>query len=255
MTIVSLLIGLSILFLCHMAWEAKRTKVEETHIELPNFPKEYTSLSLFFISDIHRRKISDRLIQQVSKSVDFVVVGGDLLEGGVPIRKAVANIRQLKKLGPIYFVWGNNDYEVNQVELTHALKEEGVYLLKNQSVVLQTEEGLTCTLVGADDLSEGKVDLPKAFEKTNPDLFTILLSHNPDIVYGVKAKYGVDLILSGHTHGGQIRFFNVGLYEKGGLKDRNNIPLFVSNGYGTTALPLRLGTKAEAHYIRVSRAN
>ena len=59
-----------------------------------------------------------------------MIIGGDLLEGGVPLLRARQNIQKLKTLGPVYFVWGNNDYEVSQVQLKQMLKDEGVITLK-----------------------------------------------------------------------------------------------------------------------------
>ena len=68
---------------------------------------------MFFISDIHRRIVSESIIEEVSGKVDVVIIGGDLLEKGVPMERVKENIKKLKKLGPILFVWGNNDYEVD----------------------------------------------------------------------------------------------------------------------------------------------
>ena len=71
------------------------------------------------------------------------------------------------------------------------------------------------------------MDLKRAVSSIEPDQLTILLSHNPDVIYYVDEESKVDLILSGHTHGGQIRLFNFGMYELGGLKEKRQIPLLL----------------------------
>jgi predicted MPP superfamily phosphohydrolase len=253
MVISLIILALGIGLLIFMFSEAHSTYVEERTIPLSTFPENQQPLRLFFISDIHKRTVSSKLLEKMPGEVDFVIIGGDLLEGGVPLSRARQNIQKLKTLGPVYFVWGNNDYEVSQMELKQMLKEEGVIALKNEHVSAISKHGTTCHFAGVDDLSEGKMNLKRAVPSIEREQLTILLSHNPDIIYYIDEKSKIDLILSGHTHGGQIRLFNFGMYELGGLKEKKQIPLFVSNGYGTTSLPLRLQARAETHYITLKR--
>lgn len=253
MVISLIILALGIGLLIFMFSEAHRTYVEERTIHLSKFPGNQQPLRLFFISDVHKRTVSSKLLEKIPGEVDFVIIGGDLLEGGVPLLRARQNIQKLKTLGPVYFVWGNNDYEVSQVQLKQMLKDEGVITLKNEHVSAVSKHGTTCNFAGVDDLSEGEMDLKRAVSSIEPDQLTILLSHNPDVIYYVDEESKVDLILSGHTHGGQIRLFNFGMYELGGLKEKRKIPLFVSNGYGTTSLPLRLQARAQTHYITLKR--
>ncbi|WP_340141706.1 metallophosphoesterase [Priestia sp. D3YE.R1] len=253
MVIFLIILALGIGLLIFMFSEAHRTYVEERTIHLSTFPENQQSLHLFFISDIHKRTVSSKLLGKIPGEVDFVIIGGDLLEEGVPLLRARQNIQKLKTLGPVYFVWGNNDYEVSQMQLKQMLKDEGVIALKNEHVIAVSKHGTTCNFAGVDDLSEGEMNLKRAVSSIEPEQLTILLSHNPDVIYYVDEESKVDLILSGHTHGGQIRLFNFGMYELGGLKEKRQIPLFVSNGYGTTSLPLRLQARAQTHYITLKR--
>ncbi|MEW8985915.1 MAG: metallophosphoesterase, partial [Bacillus sp. (in: firmicutes)] len=96
-------------------------------------------------------------------------------------------------------------------------------------------------------LAEGSPDLESAVSMAGNSGIRLLISHNPKIIESIRDDHQIDLVLSGHTHGGQIRFLGFGLYEKGGMKKFGKTLLFVSNGYGTTALPLRLGAKAQTH--------
>ncbi|MGC9931539.1 metallophosphoesterase [Priestia aryabhattai] len=253
MVIFLIILALGIGLLIFMFSEAHRTYVEERTIHLSTFPENQQPLRLFFISDIHKRTVSSKLLKKIPDEVDFVIIGGDLLEGGVPLLRARQNIQKLKTLGPVYFVWGNNDYEVSQMQLKQMLKDEGVFALKNERVIAVSKHGTTCNFAGVDDLSEGEMNLKRAVASIEPEQLTILLSHNPDVIYYVDEESKVDLILSGHTHGGQIRLFNFGMYELGGLKEKRQIPLFISNGYGTTSLPLRLQARAQTHYITLKR--
>ena len=88
-------------------------------------------------------------------------------------------------------------------------------------------------------------------EGIDPNSFKILVCHNPEISKKMDPQYGIHLLLSGHTHGGQIRILGFGPYEKGRLKKDKDLTTLISNGYGTTGVPLRLGAKPETHFISI----
>ena len=205
-------------------------------------------IRIFFISDIHRRKIHPSIIKKMSNRVDLVIIGGDLLEKDVPLKRIDKNIEKLNSLGQIYFVWGNNDIEIDKKELMGIFHKWNVHILKNASVVL-THSNKKWTLIGVDDLQTGKVDIRSSLQEGIETPFKLLVSHNPKVLNLIKKEHGVSLVLSGHTHGGQIRIFGYGPYEKGKTHEYNGITQLISNGYGTTALPLRLNAKPETHYI------
>jgi len=94
-------------------------------------------------------------------------------------------------------------------------------------------------------------DYPAALGGVQPGFPTILVSHNPEIHHQIQEADGIDLILSGHTHGGQIRFGRFGLCEIGGTGTVYKAPYLISNGYGTSKLPLRLGARPETHLIKL----
>ncbi|MDQ0244273.1 putative MPP superfamily phosphohydrolase [Bacillus fengqiuensis] len=243
---------LFLILLVYMFAQAKKNKVVEHHFSFPQFPASFKEIRLFFISDIHRRLVSENLIEQVKGDIDFVIIGGDIMEKGVPFERVRENIRMLKKLGPTYFVWGNNDYEVDFHQLDALLLEENVKILDNTTALFESEEGDMVELLGVDDVSKKRSHLHLALADSRPESFKILISHNPSVHKKVKKEDGISLVLSGHTHGGQIRLFGFGPYEKGGVKSLEHTTLFVSNGYGTTAVPLRLGAPAEANVIVIT---
>ncbi|PEW73204.1 metallophosphoesterase [Bacillus cereus] len=245
----STLIGMGILLLLVMYKEAMRNTVLEHTLVFKEFPKSFQKVNVFFISDIHRRVISNLLIEQVKGKVDLVIIGGDLAEKGVSLSKISANIQKLREIAPVYFVWGNNDYEIEYHELDTLLLENNVKVLDNTRVVFESELGEKICLLGIDDVGLHRDRLDLALADCKEDGFRILVSHNPDIIKKMSGNEQISLVLSGHTHGGQIRLFPSKKYLKGGVYNHLNTILFVSNGYGTTLIPLRFRAPAQTHII------
>ncbi|WP_102274724.1 metallophosphoesterase [Cytobacillus massiliigabonensis] len=246
-----LLIGL----ISYMVKEAFANRVIYNEITFSDFPETFGEVKLFFISDIHKRVISDQIIQEVKRSKsDIVIIGGDLVEKGVPFERVKENLLKLKTLGDVLFVWGNNDYEVDYRYLDALLLDCGVKILDNTAAFFESAEGERLIFMGIDDISLKRDRLDLALEDAGvDDGFKILVSHNPQIVSRIKSEHQIRLVLSGHTHGGQIHILGYSPYEKGKLKRMKQTTLLISNGYGTTALPLRLGSKAETHLITLKR--
>ncbi len=137
--LLSTLVCIGIIMLLVMYTEAMRDTVLEHTLIFEEFPKSFQKVNVFFISDIHRRVISNSLIEQVKGRVDLVIIGGDLAEKGVPLSKISANIQKLRAIAPVYFVWGNNDYEIEYHELDALLLENNVKVLDNTRVVFESE--------------------------------------------------------------------------------------------------------------------
>ncbi|MGD6956295.1 metallophosphoesterase [Rossellomorea aquimaris] len=242
--------GVSLLFF--MLYEARRNVVKMEKVKLPALPDNMGTISIFFISDIHKREVSNGIIDEVRGKADFVIIGGDLLEKGVPYSRVEQNLDKLLTLGTVYFVWGNNDHEVNTNRLKDIFKQKGIIEIVNDSVKVPIHNG-KINMIGVDDASTQRASYSSALKKTIPHEFNILISHDPRLVRQVRKEEGIDLMLSGHTHGGQIRLFGWGLYKKGRLEKLPQTTILVSNGYGTTALPLRLGAPAETHLLKIEK--
>ncbi|SFA98172.1 Predicted phosphohydrolase, MPP superfamily [Bacillus sp. cl95] len=249
--ITILLFGMALFFF--MLKEAFENRVVEHNINLEDFPESFGEVSIFFISDVHRRKIDEKILNKVKGKVDIVIIGGDLTEKKVPLSRVKENIAKLKTLGPVYFVWGNNDYEIDYHELDATLLENGVKILDNTAVTFESEKEDKFVLLGVDEISEGRDRLDLALSDAGAGGFRVLVCHNPKIMEQVKPEYRISLVLSGHTHGGQIRILGFGPYQKGGISRVHNTTVLVSNGYGTTALPLRLGAPSETHLIKLKQ--
>ncbi|TFE03108.1 metallophosphoesterase [Jeotgalibacillus salarius] len=205
-------------------------------------------LKVLFISDIHRRKISAQWFSSLPE-VDIVLIGGDITERGVPYERVRHNAALLSHAGKAYFVFGNNDEEVNKNKLTSILEKEGIVVLENDSIEIESHQHIS--IAGVGDVNYQQDNLNLALNDIKGENI-ILLSHDPRItrkLTNVSEASKVRVVLSGHTHGGQIRFFGFGPYDKGGLVHHHQFSQLISNGYGTTLIPMRLGAKSEIHLI------
>ena len=252
LSIILVFLLLMVLLLLYMWKSAVENIVVEQRLSFHNFPESFGEVKIFFISDIHKRKVDDSIIDKVKGNTDIVIIGGDLMEKGVSFSRVEDNVRKLKKLGPVYFVWGNNDYEVDYHELDALLLSLGVKILDNTAVLFQSEAGDKLSLMGVDYIEWGRADLDQALADSEEDSFKVLISHCPRIMNRVKKEHHISLVLSGHTHGGQIRLFGIGKYSLGGISKKGNTLVLTSNGYGTSLMPLRLGARSETHLIYLS---
>ncbi|KIL48958.1 hypothetical protein KP77_21690 [Jeotgalibacillus alimentarius] len=221
-----------------------------THEVKLNNQKKYNPVNMLFISDIHRRSVSEKWLMSLPET-DIAVIGGDITEKGVSYEKVRKNAALIASNKKTYFVFGNNDEEVDKTLLTDILENEGITVLENESVKCHLNEGLV--IAGVGDINYQKDDIKKTMADIH-DEDVILLSHDPRItkkLNQITNASNIKLILSGHTHGGQIRFFGFGPYQKGRMERKPQYAHLISNGFGTTLLPLRLGAKSEVHLIRI----
>lgn len=253
--IIILVLGL--LLLLYMYKTAHTDNVDNKTIIDDRFPASFGQVNLFFISDTHKRLIKKQTLAQLSDKVDIVIIGGDLTEKGVPIENVKENINRLKELNaPIYFIWGNNDYETDFHELDVTLLENDVKVLANTAANFETEAGDSFSLLGLDCLHNRTVNFHYADHDAYGS-YRILITHDPKGYHNLDSnqKRNIHMVLSGHTHGGQIRLFGWSLYPKGGWKIKDQTHVLISEGYGTTFVPLRLGTSAQCHLIKLSSSN
>ncbi|MFD2133243.1 metallophosphoesterase [Pseudogracilibacillus auburnensis] len=249
--IIAIILFLFIMSLSvYMFYVAHNDTVTYEKISSHKITKNFSGFTIFFIADIHRRNIKNQTLHKITEQIDLVLIGGDLIERNVSFQKIRSNLKKLKKWNkPIYFVWGNNDYEIDTFTFIQLLKEENVVILEDTLINIYkgTEK---VQLIGFDYYKD--INLQPLFDwKEVDDSFTILLTHKPSSFYELEQakKAQIDLVLAGHTHGGQIRIFGFGFYQKGGLKYHHGTNIFITEGYGYTLLPFRLQTKAECHVI------
>lgn len=234
----------------YMLFLAFQTNVHTHSLYIEEWPRDH-QFHVFFISDIHRRKISEKLIRNLNGKVDVVIIGGDLTEKGVPLKRTNDNIKKLAKLGSTCYVFGNNDREVGEQNLRSILNSHGVHILENNSIKFG-KNNFSVRIVGINDGFAGDVKIYEAFKEVEESDVIIFATHAPTYFHNAKKVSKPHLLLAGHLHGGQIRFGPFGIYEKGSYREKENSTELISNGYGTTAVPLRLGAKSECHLITIS---
>lgn len=220
---------------------------EKSHRVQLESKKGFKPFKIMFIADIHRKKLPEDFI---SCPVDAIIIGGDLTEKGVPLNRTADNLRILTETAPVYFIWGNNDREVGDRNLRKLMDYFSVTILDNQSVELFGQPNVK--LVGIDYFSAGEAKVEQAYEDVDEDDTVIFVSHTPSIFKFIREERKAELLMAGHTHGGQIRLGKFGLYEKGAMIRRSDRYELVTNGYGTTTLHLRLGAEAEYHILDIS---
>lgn len=207
------------------------------------------SISLFFISDTHNRKISSRLLKKVAGKVDYVIIGGDFADQRTSFKKIESNLKDLTSIAPTFFVWGNNDREIGEKEMVTLLNKYSVKILWDDSALLN-EQHNPIRLCGIDFNDNGN-NIEKSIAHCRVDENVIFIAHNPESFSTLLNQTKPILMMGGHFHGGQIRMGKYSIHPKGSFKEVHGVPTLISNGYGTTLLPLRFGAKPETHIITI----
>ena len=245
----------------------RQLEVTETDVVLRRGAPGLDGLRLVFLSDVHAgfyQTAEDlaalgRRVRDLAP--DLVCLGGDL----VATRPADIDLlgSLLEPLDPplgIHAVLGNHEcfyLDAGVEPFVRTLREAGVRLWINGGERLELA-GASLWLAGIDDACTGTPDLERALAGARPDEPVLLLSHIPDYLRSLP-RGAVDLVLAGHTHGGQVRLaghapithsshgYEMGLYEFEGTQ------LFVSRGVGVSALPIRIGVRSEVALLRLRR--
>jgi len=260
-------------FVYSRALERHLTLVEGD-VAIAGLPAGFDGARVLLITDVHLGPfLSPPALERVfarllSADPDLVLLGGDLTTAKIDEFPAgAAAFRSLRAPLGVFAVLGNHDHYTGHPErLRGLLADCGVRVLHNSAVSLETPGGpdgdpARLVVAGIDDLHAGSPDLDAALAQASPGAPVVLLSHNPDVVFGA-ARRGVRLVLSGHTHGGQIRIpglpvlvrmsryrLDEGHYVAGATH------LIVSRGLGVTGLPVRLFCPPEAVLITLRRAS
>ncbi|WP_431029670.1 metallophosphoesterase [Lysinibacillus sp. LZ02] len=236
-----------LLFVLYMVKEAHENNIRTHTVQATGNEDQF---AVFFISDVHNRRMSTHMLQQI-KSVEAVIIGGDFADKRVPLKQIKENLQKLRKLGPIYFIWGNNDREVGEEQFRALLAQYDVTVVENDAVLLPNRANSTW-ISAIDDTSTRAYSFEKALEKCQDGDITLFVSHNPQVFYKAYPLHKPTLMMGGHLHGGQIRLGSFGVHPHGSFSIRKGVPTLVSNGYGTTLMPLRLMAKPECHIITIT---
>jgi|SRR5690625_3625291 len=253
--------------------EPRKIVHQKTRIISHKIPKSFNDLKIVQFTDTHlgfhySLEQFSTLIKRINnENPDIVVFTGDLIDRPQTFSEKDALVKLLKsietRLGK-FWVFGNHDHGGYGTKMVKdVLTTANFKLLNNQHINLSRDHE-QITIAGIDDAILGQPNFEQTFNNIEKTNYTILLAHEPDLAdYAV--KYPVDLQLSGHSHGGQIRLPFIGhLYTppyarkyirgKYVLKERQ-MKLFVSSGIGTTRLPLRFLCQPEFHTFVLQSKN
>jgi hypothetical protein len=210
-------------------------------------------LRIVQLSDLHHGLyVSLRAVEQAVEMAnllrpDMVALTGDFVtQSWVHIEPMAEALGRLVAPSGVFAVMGNHDHRAGAESVEQHLSRQGIHVLRNRHTLVRRNRGLLC-LVGVDDLRYN-CDLTRALQGIPEGVPRILLCHNPGII-PYAAREGIDFVVSGHTHGGQIRLPWVGpVYPtpyRSGLHRLRRTQIYVSRGIGKVVLPVRLGCPAE----------
>lgn len=272
--IFSDVILLLVLLIIWIVWANTALEVNTFTVKSKDLPASFNGYRIAHISDLHNAEIGDensKLLSAIkSSNPDIIAVTGDLIDSNkTDIEIALRFMAKAVEIAPCYYVTGNHEsYMLEYKTLRNGLINSGVTVLENENIsISKSEEAIE--LLGVND-PEFKTDysLDNAATinnilsdlKSDKESFTLLLSHRPEL-FDVYVNNDIDLILSGHAHGGQFRLPfvgglvapNQGVFPKydAGLFSENETNMIVSKGIGNSIIPLRFNNRPELVLIEL----
>lgn len=246
--------------------EAQSISITRQTLALRRWPAAFEGLKVAFLTDLHGSALTPpsflaRVVAETNRlKPDVILLGGDYVTRGTEyIRPVVELLARLKAPLGVYAVLGNHDCLVGPALVNAGLKQAGIVDVNNGGHWL-ISGGDRILIAGVGDLWEDRQDLRAALSGATRDDAVILLSHNPDYAMQLHDPR-VQLVLSGHTHGGQICLPRIGAVLTNssygqrlvsGLVEFETFKLYTSRGLGTVVVPLRYGCPPEITLLTLS---
>lgn len=266
--ILSFIVCLMISIVLHGLWCNKALIVSEINIHSNRLPSSFDGFKIAHISDLHNEEFGDNnetLLSMLQKcNPDIIAITGDIIDSyDTDIDISLQFIKEAVKIAPCYYVSGNHESRIEDFkDMESKMEGMGVIVLKNESITIQKKKD-KITIAGLEDpafyetyLMEEESNVENKLKETlkKREEFVLLLSHRPEL-FEMYVKEDVDVIFSGHAHGGQIilpligALFapNQGLFPAytSGVYSENNTNLVVSRGLGNSLIPLRINNRPE----------
>ena len=256
-------------------WGNTALELNTYTISSSKLPQSFDGYRIAHVSDLHNAEMgknNEKLLTMLRDAdPDMIAITGDLVDSrNTDIEVALQFVREAVKIAPCYYVTGNHEARISEYdELKAGMEAAGVPVLEDVRTEISIE-GETITLIGVNDPSyqtdylfgDAKTVMNTKLEElhTEQDRFTILLSHRPEL-FDAYADHGIDLVLSGHAHGGQFRLPfiggliapNQGLFPEydAGIYTEGNTNMLVSRGIGNSILPFRINNRPEVILIEL----
>lgn len=281
--------GLAVAMGFRVAYELTHFQIKRCDVESEKIPASFDGAKIVFLTDLHNTeygKENKTLLQAIKKeNPDYIFIGGDMLvaRSGVPYKKAISFVRKLAARYPVYYASGNHEYRLKIYpeqygtsffdDYMYELEQAGVTYLTNESVAIRRGKdsivvsGLEIDAIYYSRLKTVEMSefyIPSLLGIKKDDSFRILLAHNP-IYFPEYAKWGADLVLSGHVHGGLVRLPLLGgvvstqvtlfpKYDEGFFYEGNS-GMILSAGLGVHSIPFRLFNLPTMHVITLKKKN
>ncbi|MBP3950911.1 metallophosphoesterase [Bacillus sp. YZJH907-2] len=272
---IAILVGSVILMALFLYSQNNILVTSEHSIQSKKVPAAFDGYTIVQLSDLHSKSFGDRqsrLVEKVEKAKpDLIVFTGDVIDSRrYNEEPSLILMEELVKIAPVYYVTGNHEWHSGKfAQLETALTDIGVHVMRN-TVELLTNGNESIQLIGIDDPANAEGQSERdAVEKRiqeaisnqkNDDHFQILLSHRPEL-FTLYSEYGIDLVFSGHAHGGQFRFpFIGGLIAPhqgllpeytAGVYEAEQTKMIVNRGLGNSLFPFRLFNLPEIVVVKL----
>lgn len=252
-----------------VAWGNTALVTTELSVKSGKLPAAFDGFRIVQVSDLHNASFGEgnaELLERMEQAQpDCIALTGDLVDSRhTDVDAALSFAREAAKIAPSYYVTGNHEARLEDLEqLLTGLEEAGVTILQNESILLD-REGHSIVFSGVEDpsfhddhpLHDTEGIWERNLESLSPEegRYTILFSHRPEF-FDLYEKLGFDLVLAGHAHGGQFRLpgigglwapgqglfpeYDAGLYQQGGTA------MAVSRGLGNSLFPFRVNNRPE----------
>ncbi|MDG4804067.1 metallophosphoesterase [Micromonospora sp. WMMD980] len=241
-------------------------QLDRVRIPLAKLPRSMDGLRIATVSDIHLgplrgRAHTERIVAMINRlDADLVAVVGDLVDGSVAELGAAAEpLRDLRSRYGSFFVTGNHEYYSGVEEWVREVDRLGLRVLQNARQEIRARGGVL-DLAGVNDVTAdgtglaAPADYAAALGDRDPSRPVVLLAHQPVAAHEA-AKFGVDLQLSGHTHGGQMVPFNLAVKLQqpvvSGLGEVDGTKVYVTNGAGFWGPPVRVGAPPQVTLVEL----
>ena len=245
--------------------EANSLSLEHIKVTLNRLPPSLNGFRIVHLSDIHHSRFTG--LEHIARAVEtandmkpeLVVLTGDYVSHDTDYIAPVADaLGKLESKFGTFACLGNHDHWTDAELVTDLFRGEGITMLVNEGFRFEASDA-SFWLAGVDDYMAGKTDVPLALHGSFPDEMKVLLAHNP-IIFRQSVRANIDLTLSGHTHGGQIKMRDPERRLmpqrrlKSGLHRRKDSQIYITRGIGTVVVPARYQCPPEITLLELCSA-
>lgn len=277
-SIWKVLLAVIILGIIGYATYKGNTTVGTSHYEVVSdqLPASFDTYTIVQLSDVHDSLFGENHADVVGEvkavSPQAIFLTGDFIDRNrYNLDQSILLVKELQGIAPIYYVTGNHEVSTNDTKrIMEALRELDVHVLLDEAEIITSAENESIAIGGIQDPLSSRLEdeeattasIHSAFEAVPSDMFKILLAHRPEQL-DVYVEHKIDVIFSGHAHGGQFRIPGIGgLISPGqgffpkltsGIYEKEGSQLAVSRGLGNSIMPIRLFNQPEIVVVTLKK--